>query len=236
MMMDKIEESRHQMGSRIGPGQIRLFVGLAFAIIVCSVLMMSFGPSSARNQRSLSDAFGGVKASEIDSEELAHRIVSQQFQIHMQESDQGSGEIPSVEVWVLNDPFYPLMGKAGDLRSTDKTLSSKEWQMLGFPSYQSTQPSSGGGTTTTTTGSQATAAASADASAAQRVVIVQEIYEVRGIQYGKVKVNDTVYDKLKAGSDFADVFKVKEIKDNSTMVIVCGDEEFELQVGQLRKI
>ncbi len=73
---------------------------------------------------------------DIDSEGLASRVVEQKFQIHMEEMDQQMGEIPYVEVWVLNDPFYPLIGEVGDLRNSEGTLSSKEWQMLGYPDYE----------------------------------------------------------------------------------------------------
>jgi len=66
--------------------------------------------------------------------------------------------------------------------------------------------------------------------------MVQEIYEIRGIRYAKIKVNDNSYDRLKAGSDFGDVLRVQEIKDDQTVVVLCGDENYELKVGELRKI
>ena len=77
---------------------------------------------------------------------------------------------------------------------------------------------------------------SALAGVPERVVIVEEIYEIRGIRYAKIKVNDNTFDKLKAGSEFAEVFRLTEIKDDQTVLILCGDETYELKVDQLRKI
>ena len=111
-------------------------------------------------------------------------------------------------------------------------MSSKEWQMLEFPDYELVDEATGGtmapvappGTLPVTTG------------VPQRVVIVEEIYEIRGIRYARIKVNDNTFDKLKAGSEFAEVFRVTEIRDGETVIVLCGDETYELKVDQLRKI
>ena len=190
----------------------RLLVGISLALIIATVLIMSVNPGAERNNKlMLSNAMlSGKSELKIDSSELASRIVEQKFQIHMEEMDQGMGEIPYVEVWVLNDPFYPLMGKVADLRNTTGGLASKEWQMLGFPKYDNTAGTgTGTGTTTGTTTTTTTSSAfSATATTAERAVMVSEIYELRGIRYTTIKVNDRAYDKLKAGSEFGDVFKI----------------------------
>jgi len=214
-------------------GRLRMLMGMALALLVLTVLIMAVEPGVDRSNKTvLSHALLSDKAElKIDSGELAGRVLDQKFQIHMEEMDQQMGEIPYVEVWVLNDPFYPLMGEVGSLRSEDGTLSSKEWQMLEFPDYEAVEAEEGvpapvapPSTLPVTTG------------VPERVVMVEEIYEIRGIRYARIKVNDNTFDKLKAGSEFADVFKVTEIKDDQTVLVLCGDETYELKVDQLRKI
>jgi len=214
-------------------GRLRMLMGMALALLVLTVLIMAVEPGVDRSNKTvLSHALLSDKAElKIDSGELAGRVLDQKFQIHMEEMDQQMGEIPYVEVWVLNDPFYPLMGEVGSLRSEDGTLSSKEWQMLEFPDYEAVEAEEGApapvappSTLPVTTG------------VPERVVMVEEIYEIRGIRYARIKVNDNTFDKLKAGSEFADVFKVTEIKDDQTVLVLCGDETYELKVDQLRKI
>jgi hypothetical protein len=216
--------------------RIRLLMGMTLALVLLAVLVMATNPGAHGGEDAmLSQALLSERTElEIDSEGLASRVVEQKFQIHMEEMDQQVGEIPYVEVWVLNDPFYPLLGDVADLRSSDSTLSSKEWQMLGFPDYESleddqanagaTTPSSPSGSLPVTTG------------ITQQVVLVEQVYEIRGIRYTDIKVNDNTYDKLKAGSEFADVFRLQEIKDDQTVIVLCGDETYELKVNQLRKI
>lgn len=229
MKMD--QESGEERGQRA----LRLIVGLGVAVIVMTALIISFG--SAKNgggNAVLSQAMLSERPQlEIDSQGLASRVVEQKFQVHMEEADQGIGEIPYVEIWVLNDPFYPLMGETNDLRKDSGTLSSKEWQMLDFPNYEEAEEA-------TTTGAPAPSAPPSSTPVTtgitQRVVLVESISEIRGIKYATIKVNDTTYDMLKAGSEFGEVFKLQEIRDAQTVVVVCGDEEYELKVDQLRKI
>jgi hypothetical protein len=228
----KGEELKGDIGYR---GYARLFMALALALVVVTVLIMSFKPGvENKGDVLLSQALLSEKTGlEIDSQGLASRVIEQKFQIHMEEMDQQMGEIPYVEVWVLNDPFYPLMGPVADLRSNGGNLSSKEWQMLGFPDYEAQAGAPAGGAPAP---SQPPSSTPVTTSVPQRVVMVEDIYEIRGIKYATIKVNDHNYDKLKAGSEFADVFKVQEIKDNQTVVVLCGDETYELKVDQLRKI
>ncbi|MDI6872826.1 hypothetical protein [Candidatus Solincola sp.] len=230
----KIETGK---GTWLKPVRTRLLVGMALALMVTAVLVMAAEPGVERSgsgtlSQSLLSGKGSLK---LDGEALASRMVEQKFQIHMEEMEQQLGEIPYVEVWVLNDPFYPLMGEVGTLRKNSGNLASKEWQMLGFPNYEA----QAGGTTGTTTGAPVTSAPSATpvtTDVSQRVVMVTDIYEIRGIRYADIKVNDTRYEKLKAGNSFAEVFKVQEIKDEQTVILTCGDESYELKVNQLRKI
>ncbi len=235
MRDDARREKRTRKASSLEGSQIRLLMGMALALTVMTVLVMAVDPGSGRGRSSLSQAvLSGRGELSLNSREMASRVVEQKFQIHTQEAEQQPGEIPYVEVWVLNDPFYPLMGEVGNLLQNSGDIASKEWQMLGFPNYQT-----GTTTTGTATGAPVTSAPSATpvtTGLSQHVVMVTDIYEIRGIRYADIKVNDTRYEKLKAGSTFAEVFKVQEIKDEQTVVFTCGDESYELKVNQLRKI
>jgi|GEM_PF-1182613 len=223
----------HEDARDISRGRIHLLIGMVLAMVILAVLVMAANPGArSKDKPMLQQAMLSDDAEvEIDSEGLASRVVEQKFQIHMEEMDQQMGEIPYVEVWVLNDPFYPLIGEVGDLRTQEGTLSSKEWQMLGYPNYEAAETAATAPTTSTPTGSLPVTT-----SVPQRVVLVQAIYEMRGINYVDIKVNDQTYDKLKAGSDFAEVFRLQEIVDGETVIVLCGDETYELKVNQLRKI
>lgn len=216
-----------------GKATIRMLCGLALAVMVMAVLVISSKPGSgAGGKTALSQALVSPDSEvEIDSEGLATRVVEQKFQVHMEEMDQQLGEIPYVEIWVLNDPFYPLMGAVGDLRSNEGNLVNKQWQMLGFPDYEQA---------TSTTGSAPATSPSSSlpvtTSVPQRVVLLKDVYEMRGIKYADIKVNDDTYTKLKAGSEFAEVFKVQEITGDGSVVVVCGDENYQLKENELRKI
>jgi hypothetical protein len=223
-------------GMNTPPQRIRLFMGMVLALIILVVLVMAMNPGAPGSDEALlSQAMLSEKAQvDIDSEGLAARVVEQKFQIHMEEIDQQMGEIPYVEVWVLNDPFYPLIGEVGDLRASEGTLSSKEWQMLGFPDYEgvAAQGTTGGAPASSTP----TSSLPVTTGIPQRVVLVEEVYEIRGIRYADIKVNDNTYDKLKAGSEFSEVFRLQEIRDDQIVIVLCGDETYELKVNQLRKI
>lgn len=233
-MQGRKRSKRNSLKEIIPVGSIRLLMGMALALLVLTVLILAVEPGGDRDDKAvLSHALLSERAEvNIDSEDLAARVLEQRFQIHMEEMDQQMGEIPYVEVWVLNDPFYPLIGEVGTLRNEEGTMSGKEWQMLEFPDYDELADATGGSlapaappsTLPVTTG------------VPQRVVIVEEIYEIRGIRYARIKVNDNTFDKLKAGSEFAEVFRVTEIKDDETVIVICGDETYELKVDQLRKI
>ncbi|MBN2027768.1 MAG: hypothetical protein JW854_13510 [Actinobacteria bacterium] len=234
------DDQRDAKGKRAVDGRkevpvqrVRLLTGMAIALVILTVLVMAANPgASGKNDTTLSQAMLSERSQlEIDTEGLTARVVEQNFQIHMEEMDQQTGEIPYVEIWVLNDPFYPLMGEVGDLRDEDGTLSSKEWQMLGFPDYEFEQE----GSTTAPVSSTPTSTLPVT-TGVQRVAMVEEIYEIRGILYVDIKVNDVTYDKLKAGSEFAEVFMVQEIVNERTVRVLCGDETYDLEVGQLRKI
>ncbi len=224
-------------GNGIARERMRLLVGMALALVILAVLVMAANPGApGREEAMLSQAMlSGRAAVDIDSGGLASRVVEQKFQIHMEEMDQQMGEIPYVEIWVLNDPFYPLMGEVADLRSEDGALSSKEWQMLGFPNYEDIEEAQTGGTGAPAPTSPPSALP-VTTGIPQRVVLVEAVYEMRGIRYADIKVNDSTYDKLKAGSEFAEVFRIQEIRDDQTVVVLCGDETYELKVNQLRKI
>ena len=235
MRASDIEHTRKAVGN-LSHHHVRLLMGIALALVVLAVLVLAANPGAhGKDTVMLSQAMPSDGADvDIDSEGVAARVVEQNFQIHMEEVDQQMGEIPYVEVWVLNDPFYPLIGDVADLRNTEGTLSSKEWQMLGFPDYTASEAAetSGGAPAP----SSPPSALPVTTGVTQRVVMVEEIYEIRGIRYTDIRVNDGSYDKLKAGSEFAEVFRVQEIKDEETVIVLCGDETYELKVNQLRKI
>ncbi len=233
--MRRERDSRSERRVAPRPAVNRLLLGMALALMVTAVLVMASEPGSKSGASGIlsQSLLYGKGDLDFDTQALASRMVEQKFQIHTEEMEQQPGEIPYVEVWVLNDPFYPLMGEVGHLRENSGELAGKQWQMLGFPNYEA------GTTTGTATGAPATSKPSATpvtTGVTQRAVMVTQIYEIRGIRYADIKVNDTRYEKLKAGSAFAEVFKVQEIKDEQTVVLTCGDETYELKVNQLRKI
>ncbi|MGQ9757260.1 MAG: hypothetical protein ACUVRX_03775 [Actinomycetota bacterium] len=223
--------SRTQREVCLKPPRTRILLGMTLALMITAALVMAMEPGSERVGANVlyQALLSGRENVELDTRSLASRMVEQKFQIHMEEMEQQPGEIPYVEVWVLNDPFYPLMGEVGTLRKISGNLASKEWQMLGFPNYEQ-------GTTTGAPVTSAPSATPVTAGVTQRAVMVTGIYEIRGIRYADIKVNDTGYEKLKAGSTFAEIFKIQEIKDEQTVVLSCGDEVYELKVNQLRKI
>ncbi|MDY6796791.1 MAG: hypothetical protein SWK76_16135 [Actinomycetota bacterium] len=234
-MPEKKSFGKKHIGEIIPARNVRLLMGLACALLVAAVLMMALEPGLQGDEgTALSQAMISDSAEvNIDSANLADRVLEQKFQIHMEENDQEIGEIPYVEVWVLNDPFYPLMGEVGTLRNNEGVLASKEWQMIGFPNYESDQE---GTTAGAPVSSQPSSSLPVTTGIKERVVMVEEVYEVRGIRYAKITVNEETYDKLKAGSEFAEVFKLEEIRDNDIVIMTCGDESYELQVNQLRKL
>jgi len=233
--MSGMKEGRRRegRGSRAGSAldgrafKLASLVTLAMAIAFAFVLVP--GAGTLRGDRALvSKALGEGLSGKGGYRDMAMRVIDQRFQA-ASETEELLRNIPPVDVWVLNDPFYPLMGEVGTLQKKEGTLSSKQWQMLGFPQYET-----GGGTTPapTTTPTSPTPVTS---SLPQNVVLVKDIYEVRGIKYATIKVNDQTYDKLKPGSEFANVFKVMEIKDGS-VVLQCGDEVVEIPENQIRKV
>ncbi len=211
----------------------RLLVSMALAMVIVAFLMVvNYTGSTINDDFLLTEAIaGGEKEIPMDGQGIAERVVEQKFQVHMEEMPQQIGEIPYVEIWVLNDPFYPLMGEVGNLRSNDGTLAGKQWQMLGFPDYEQSGTTTGSAPTTSPSSSLPVTT-----SIPQRVVMLKDVYEVRGIRYADIKVNDNTYAKLKAGSEFAEIYKVKEVKSGDSVVVLCGDEAYELKKNELRKI
>lgn len=232
---DASRKGKTERRAEVRTERIRLLAGMAISLVILAVLVVAVNPGAAQDEDStLSQAMlPGGEQLEIDSQGLTARVVEQKFQIHMEETDQQAGEIPYVEIWVLNDPFYPLMGEVGDLRREEGALSSKEWQMLGFPDYTAVEE---GTTTGAPASSSPTGSLPVTTGVTQHVVMVEEIYELRGIRYADIKVDDVTYDKLKAGSEFAEVFRLQEITGERTLTVLCGDETYELEVKQLRKI
>jgi hypothetical protein len=231
-------------------GMVRAFVGAvsarpllwgALCISTLVALMLVSLPAAGRQPDSLEQALALSSGKlEVKGTAIAERAVNQKFQIHMEETTETSGVIPYENIWVLNDPFFPLIGNPGVLRDNEGKLDSKLGFMLKREDPEAPQsmeldagghPVGGGSTTQTTTG--ATLGASTQAG---NVVLVEEIKESRGIMYARIKVGGQTYDDVRSGVVFADNYQIAEFKDRETVVLLCGDERYELKVGQLRRI
>ncbi|MEJ5185514.1 MAG: hypothetical protein WHT46_00330 [Candidatus Geothermincolales bacterium] len=208
---------------------LKLASMITVAMAIAFAIAMIPGIGTLKGDKALvSKALGDDATLAGGHREMAVRVMDQRFQASSETEDL-LRNIPVVDVWVLNDPFYPLMGEIGTLQKKDGTLSSKQWQMLGFPEYETESGTTTAPTTTPTSPTPVTSGLP------QNVVLVKDIYEVRGIKYATIKVNDQTYDRLKPGSEFANVFKVMEIKESS-VVLQCGDEVLEIPENQVRKI
>jgi hypothetical protein len=213
--------------------RIRLWGSLALALAISVIFLAAASGNVEKGavDRSLTQSLapGQNVGGPMDPEAIVSRTVEQRFNIQLVETGY-PGEIPYSDVWVLNDPFFPLMGEVGALIDNEGTLDSKLGLMLNR---------------TITTGTTPTSAPAAEPSssvpvtagvASGQAVLVEDIYENRGIKYAKIKVGDISYDRIKAGVSFADNYKITEFKSADTLVLMCGDETYELKKGQLRRI
>lgn len=228
--------------------QVKKPVLLGGVLLLASVvtLMLTALPAAGRGRDSLvrTMSLSGEGNLEIEGVSLAERAMEQKYQVNLQESTAQAGDIPYEEVWVLNDPFFPLIGSPGTLTDDEGTLDSKLAHILGRPKPLApiTQQLDAGGNlpaeTTGTPGTTGAGGATLGIMQAQpgNVLLVEQITESRGIMYARIKVGSQVYDNVRAGTAFADIYKIAEFKDYQTVVILCGDERYELQVGQLRRI
>lgn len=212
--------------------RIRLLGSLALALAISVILLaaVSGGAESVTFDRSLSQSLapGQGTVEPLDSQAIVSRAVEQRFNIQLVETTY-PGEIPYSDVWVLNDPFLPLMGEVGALVDNEGTLDSKLGLMLDRTLTD----------TTTATSAPATTPSSSvptTASVSGQAVLVEDIYENRGIMYAKVKVGDVSYDRIKAGVTFADNYRITEFKSTEALMLMCGDESYELKKGQLRRV
>lgn len=213
--------------------RIRLFGSLAVALIASLLfLSTSFGDNDNTTiDRSLAQSLApGQNAGALESDAIVSRTIEQHFNIQLVESSY-PGEIPYSDVWVLNDPFMPLMGDVGALVDNEGTLDSK----LGLILNRDLDEGTAGSSTAPTTTPSSTVPVTAEVSSGQ-VILVQDIFESRGIKYAKIKVGDTSYENIKAGVSFGNNYKIVEFKSSTVLVLMCGDETYELQKGQLRRI
>ncbi len=213
---------------------------LLLACIVTLMLALVPGSGQARDSLVRTMSLSGSSDLEIKGVSLAERAIDQKYQIHLQETTPIAGDIPAEEVWVLNDPFFPLIGNPGTLRDDTGVLDSKLAHILGRPvppSPITQQFDAGGNLVSGTSGGGTTGAiVGVTSTPTGNVLLVEQVTESRGIMYAKIKVNNQEYDNIRAGTTFADIYKIAEFKDYQTVVILCGDERYELQVGQLRRI
>ncbi len=233
------KSSRQGAFKRIGermdrpPMTVRLACCLAAAVAAC-VASLAFtaptGGEEARRTLSGTLAPGWVSRQALDARAVVSRTVEQRNNIQLVDNPV---EIPYSDVWVLNDPFFPLIGEVGILQDHQGTLDSKWAKMMGFPPI----PEEGSGSTVMTAPETAPSSSlPRTASITGEAVLVEDIYESRGIKYARIKVGDNSYDRLKAGSEFATRYKLVEFKGNDTVAVMCGDERYELKKGQLRRI
>lgn len=235
-MKERAEQMTKMIRERCGgldAKRLRLAGSLALAMVVSVVFLAaaSGGAGNAAADRSLAQSLapGQARGEALDSQAIVSRTVGQRFNIQLVETAY-PGEIPYSDVWVLNDPFMPLMGEVGALIDNEGTLDSKLGLMLKrtlteaapASSAPAAAPSSAVPKTASVGGGQA--------------VLVEDVYENRGIVYAKVKVGDVSYDRIKAGVTFAGNYMIAEFKPADTVVLKCGDESYELKKGQLRRI
>ena len=241
----KRTRTRSTKGWKIPAVRVKKPVLLSGVLVLASIitLMLTALPATGRGRDSLvrTMSLTGEGSLEIRGVSLAERAMDQKYQIHMQEATAQAGDIPPETVWTLNDPFFPLIGSPGTLTDDEGTLDSKLAHILGRPKPTAPitqQLDAGGnlppGSTGTTTGTGATVGITSAQSG--NVLLVEQITETRGIMYARIKVGSQEYDNVRAGTTFADIYKIAEFKDYQTVVILCGDERYELQVGQLRRI
>ncbi len=235
-LREKQKKIRENKG--ITPQRLRLGGSLTLAVIVTVILIVVSGwGKEGGGNRSLSHAMAAGKGGrgEVNAQALASRAIEQKFQIQTEETTGFTGEIPYVDVWVLNDPFMPLVGEIGTLTDGTGTLDSKLFKMLGLTpgSTPLGSPAEGGTVSTPSAGGSVPRTASADSG---KAVLVEDIYENRGIKYSRIKIGDVTYDRVKAGITFANNYKVVEFKGFDALVLMCGDEKYELKKGQLRRI
>jgi hypothetical protein len=226
---------RGEAGEVSSSRRIRLWGSLALALTISIIFLAAASGNVEKSaaDRSLSQSLapGQSSVEPMDPEAIVSRTVEQRFNIQLVESSY-PGEIPYSDVWVLNDPFFPLMGDVGALVDNTGILDSKLGNMLNRTLTE-------GGATTPTSAPATEPSSSVPVTAgvtSGQAVLVEDIYENRGIKYAKIKVGDTSYDRIKAGVSFADNYKITEFKSADTLVLMCGDETYELRKGQLRRI
>lgn len=129
-----------------------------------------------------------------------------------------AGERPAetFEVFSTKNPFTPLVGTAPPGTPTTAPVTTAP----GAPA--TTAPGGVGGATTTTAG--------VEPRRAQRVALL-EIFTEGGERLATVRVNDTVYERLRPGDTFAVSYKVVALEDRCG-TFLFGDDRFRLCVGE----
>jgi hypothetical protein len=229
---EKMRKMARERGGELDARKLRLPGSLALALVISIIFLAaaSGGADRAAVDRSLAQSLapGQAQSEALDSQAIVSRAVEQRFNIQLVETTY-PGEIPYSDVWILNDPFLPLMGEVGALIDNDGTLDSKLGIMLDRNLDESAAATSAPASTPSSS-------VPTTASVSGQAVLVEDIYENRGIMYAKVKVGDISYDRIKAGVTFADNYKIVEFKSADTLMLMCGDESYELKKGQLRRI
>lgn len=124
------------------------------------------------------------------------------------------GERPAetFEVFATKNPFTPLVGTTPAGATT------------------TTVPTGPGGTATTAPPGATTTTAGVEPRRAQRVALL-DIFTDAGQRLATVRVNDTVYERLKPGDTFGVSYKVVSLEEQCG-TFLFGDERFRLCVGE----
>lgn len=212
-----------------------LTVTIVFCLVVMAGMMPSAGSGGGDAEASLAYILtGGEKADRIDANAMVTGVIKQKNQMHLQQADDDMWTISKEEVYVLNDPFYPLEGDVGVLLNESGTLELKEAMITGRLYQDLTDIYQG--TFTASTGSSGKVPTTTSIGTGGSVVMLEQVYQVGGVSYAKIKVANQSYDRLRPGMTFAENYQLSSIIDRETVEVMCGDEKYEIEVGVMRKI
>lgn len=135
----------------------------------------------------------------------------------------GAPPAETFEVFSTKNPFTPLVGTTPPGAATTAPGAT----IPGATIPGTTAP---GGTAATTPGEVTTTTAGVEPRRAQRVALL-EIFTDGGQRLATVRVNDTVYERLRPGQEFAVHYKVVALEDRCG-TFLFGDDRFRLCVGE----
>lgn len=154
------------------------------------------------------------------------------------------GEAPApetFEVFSTKNPFTPLVGATGGGATTGGGTSTGGGTVVTTPptgggTTATTAPGGGGGAitggggTTATTAPSSTGGSSTEPRSSQRVALL-DVYDQDGRRVANVRVNDTVYEAVAPGEQFATSFQLVSL-DGTCGTFLFGDDRFRLCQGE----